>query len=573
MPSDRRSILKHVLSALEGAGDHAYVWELANDSLRWHGAHPRNLGVADPSALATGRALSERVHPEDREVKASRLEGHVVRGEPLDCEYRLVADDGQVIWVQDRGSAEFDPDGRLKRVSGVLRRVTDRKVAEQRLEQLANYDELTGHFNRSRLKQALDQVLAASLRSGMPGAYLAVDIDRLSAINDAFGYEVADQIIVEIARRLDRYVRHSDLIGRVGGNRFGILLTNSLDGGVAIAAEKIIALVGQVPIATRVGPVYATVSIGSASFPEQAKTAYEVMTRAETALAEAKRAGRDCFIPYRQVETQRRQHRIDMALGERVHTALKSNRLVFAYQPVVDADTGGVEYHECLLRMLAEDGSIVPASAFVPVIEQLGFIRLIDRYVVELAVREVERNPGVTLGFNISGFTAADRAWLRLAVSLLKDKPEVARRIIIEITETAALHDVEESARFVRALKELGCRVALDDFGAGFTSLGHLQVLPVDIVKIDGAFVRRLTDSYDNQVFLRHLVGLANGFGLSTVAECVENATEAAILRREGVRLLQGYHFGRPSVEKPWLQHVASHGIASDIKVAGAAAS
>src|SRR5215469_15006163 len=108
MSSDRRSILKHVLSALEGAGDHAYIWELASDSLRWHGAHPCNLGVADPSALATGRALSERVHPEDRDVKASRLEGHVVRGEPLDCEYRLVADDGQVIWVQDRGSAEFD---------------------------------------------------------------------------------------------------------------------------------------------------------------------------------------------------------------------------------------------------------------------------------------------------------------------------------------------------------------------------------------------------------------------------------------------------------------------------------
>lgn len=573
MSSDRRSVLRHVLAALEGAGDHAYVWDLASDSLRWHGAPPRDLGVTDPGTLATGRALAARVHPEDRDARESRLEGHVVRGEPLECEYRLVAEDGQVIWVQDRGSAEFDTNGRLRRVVGVMRRITDRKVAEQRLEQLANYDELTGHFNRGRLKQAMDQVLAVSLRSGLPGAYLAVDIDRLSAINDAFGYEVADQIIVEIARRLDRYVRQSDLIGRVGGNRFGIVLSHSLEGGVTAAAEKIIALVGQVPVATRVGPVYATVSIGGASFPDQAKTAYEVMTRAETALAEAKRAGRDCFIPYRLVEGHRRQHRIDMALGEKVHNALKSNRLVFAYQPVVDGGGSSVEYHECLLRMMDEDGSIVPASAFVPVIEQLGFIRLIDRYVLELAVREVERNPGVTLGFNISAFTAADRAWLRLITSLLKDKPEVARRLIVEITETAALHDVEESARFVRALKELGCRIALDDFGAGFTSLGHLQVLPVDIVKIDGAFVRRLTDSYDNQVFLRHLVGLATGFGLVTVAECVENATEAAILRREGVRFLQGYYFGRPSVEKPWLQRAAARDFASEIKVAGAAAS
>jgi diguanylate cyclase (GGDEF)-like protein len=573
MPSDRRSTLRHVLAALEGAGDHAYIWNLASDALHWHGAAPTDLGVSDPTALASGRALAERIHPEDREARTRRLDGHVVRGESLECEYRLVGDNGEVIWVQDRGTAEFDLQGRLKRLVGVVRRITDRKVAEQRLEQLANYDELTGHFNRGRLKQALDQVLAASLRTGLTGAYLAVDIDRLSAINDAFGYEVADQVIVEVAQRLDRYVRHSDVIGRVGGNRFGIVLTNSADDGVTIAAEKIIALIGQTPISTRVGPIYATVSVGGATFPDQAKTAYEVMTRAETALAEAKRAGRDCFIPYRVVEGQRRQHRIDMALGERVHNALRSNRLVFAYQPVIDVDGGGVECYECLLRMRTEDGSIVPASAFVPVIEQLGFIRLVDRYVLELAVREVESNPGVTLGFNISAFTASDRAWLRLVVSLLKDKPEVARRLIIEITETAALHDVEESAKFVRALKELGCRVALDDFGAGFTSLGHLQVLPVDIVKIDGAFVRRLTESYDNQVFLRHLVGLATGFNLVTVAECVENATEAAILSREGVHFLQGYYFGRPSVDKPWLQLMASREIGGEIKIASAAAS
>ena len=122
MSSDRRSILRHVLAALEGAGDHAYVWELASDTLRWHGAHPRDLGAADPVALASGRALVERIHPEDRAVRDRRLEGHVARGEALDYEYRLIADNGEVIWVQDRGNAEFDPKGRLKRVVGVMRR-------------------------------------------------------------------------------------------------------------------------------------------------------------------------------------------------------------------------------------------------------------------------------------------------------------------------------------------------------------------------------------------------------------------------------------------------------------------
>jgi EAL domain-containing protein (putative c-di-GMP-specific phosphodiesterase class I) len=279
---------------------------------------------------------------------------------------------------------------------------------------------------------------------------------------------------------------------------------------------------------------------------------FDVMTRAETALAEAKRAGRDCFVAYRAAKAQQRQQRAEIALGERVQRALREDRLVFAYQPVVNSESGAVAYHECLLRMIAEDGSIVSAAAFVPVIEQLGFIRLLDRYVLERAVSEASQHPECALAFNISGLTATDHAWLRFLVSLLRDRPEVARQLVVEITETAALHDIQESARFVGTLRELGCRVALDDFGAGFTSFRYMQALDVDIVKIDGSFVRNLAESHDNQVFVRHLVGLADAFGLITVAECVESARDAAILRQEGVRFLQGYYFGRPTLEQPW---------------------
>jgi EAL domain-containing protein (putative c-di-GMP-specific phosphodiesterase class I) len=360
-------------------------------------------------------------------------------------------------------------------------------------------------------------------------------------------------VLIEVGQRLDRCMRVSDVIGRVGGDRFGVVLANCAEAHVAAAAEKILTAVSQVPIETVSGPVYATVSIGGAAFPEQAKVAYDVMTRAETALGEAKRAGRDCFAPYRMSEEQQRRHRAGMALGERVQRALRDGRLVFAYQPVVSSEAAAVDYYECLLRMVAEDGSIVAAGEFVSAIEQLGFVRLIDRYVLERAVEEVKAHPGIRLGFNISGLTATDRSWLRAVTSILRDKREIASRVVVEITETAALHDIEESARFVGALRELGCRVALDDFGAGFTSLRHLQALAVDMVKIDGSFVHNLAQNNENQVFLRHLVGLANGFGLATVAECVETAQEAAILRREGVGFLQGYYYGRPSIDKPWL--------------------
>ncbi|HZB91751.1 MAG TPA: GGDEF and EAL domain-containing protein [Stellaceae bacterium] len=558
MPPDDKDVPHRLEAALTAAGDVAYDWDLTTDAILWHGSVAAMLGVADANAIATGRALAGRLNPDDLLLRQQRLNAHWTRHATYDCEFRVRAENGGFAWVHDRGSARFDASGRPIRMHGVWRLITGRKAQELRLEHAANYDDLTGHFNKKRLREALDHIVSSSLRSGSAGAYLAIGIDKLTQLNDALGYEAADAVIVAVGQRLDRCLRVSDVIGRVGGDRFGIVLANCAEEHVTVAAEKILAAVSHVPVMTAGGPVYVTVSIGSATFPEQAKTSYEVMTRAETALAEAKRAGRNCCVPYRLSEEQRRQHRLGLALGERVQRALRENRLVFAYQPVVDADSGAVDYYECLLRMQAEDGSIVSAAEFVPIIEQLGFIRVIDRYVLERAVAEVAAHPGIRLGFNISGLTATDYSWLRSVNTLLKSESELASRLVIEITETAALHDIEESARFVGSLRDLGCRIALDDFGAGFTSLRHLQALAVDTVKIDGSFVRNLGQNYDNQVFLRHLVGLANGLGLSTVAECVETQHEAAILRREGVGFLQGYYFGRPAIEPPWLRHDAA---------------
>jgi diguanylate cyclase (GGDEF)-like protein len=557
MVQDENAALARVLAALAAAGDAAYIWDLASDTVEWHGS-PRMLGLTEEAAVATGKGFAERINADDQLVRQQRLQMHYARGTAFDAEYRVRLADGSFAWLHERGTAEFDETGRARRMLGVLRVVTQRKGQEQRLEHLANYDELTGHFNKKRLRESLDQLLAHSLRSGLPGAYLAIGIDKLASTNDVFGYEAADQVIIEVGQRLDRCLRVSDVIGRVGGDRFGIILAHCAEHNIATVAEKILGMVSQMPIDTLAGPVYTTVSLGTANYPDQAKTSYEVMTRAETALAEAKRAGRDCFVPYRLSDAQRQRHRVGMALGERVQRALRDGRLQFAYQPVVDTTTGAIDYHECLLRMIDEDGRVIAAGEFVAAIEQLGFIRLIDRYVLECAVEEVAAHPDICLGFNISGLTATDRAWLRGACALLQGRREVANRLVVEITETAALHDIEESAGFVATLRELGCRIALDDFGAGFTSLRHLQALAVDTVKIDGSFVRNLGQNPDNQVFLRHLVGLAKGLNLLTVAECVETPEEAVLLRREGVNFLQGYYYGIPTLEKPWITPIVT---------------
>ena len=241
------------------------------------------------------------------------------------------------------------------------------------------------------------------------------------------------------------------------------------------------------------------------------------------------------------------------AICTTVQAALRQNRLLLAFQPVVCAATGQTDYFECLLRMRDVGGSIIAGSEFITPIEQLGLIGFIDNYVLKLTVRELARHPEVRLGLNISGLTACVGPWLQLLVSLLGHRPDVARRLVVEITETAALSDLEESARFVDTLRRAGCRVALDDFGVGHASLRHLETLPVDTVKIDGSFVRDLAENHDRRFVLRDLLGSIGGFGCTTVAEGVENAADEAAARAEGFSHLQGYHLGPPTIERAWL--------------------
>ncbi|TMJ66866.1 MAG: EAL domain-containing protein [Alphaproteobacteria bacterium] len=213
-----------------------------------------------------------------------------------------------------------------------------------------------------------------------------------------------------------------------------------------------------------------------------------------------------------------RQRRNSAIVGT-VRAALRQNRLLFAYQPVVSAATGIVDYFECLLRIRDEGGNILPGAEFITAVEHFGLIGLIDRFVLERAVQELGTYPQVRLGFNVSGLTACDRPWLRALSSRVRNRPDLAGRMIVEITETAALDDIEETARFV----------------------------------IDGSFIRNLADNPENRVFLRHLLGLTKGFGLNTIAECVESAADAALLRAEGIGYLQGYHIGAPTTQRPWL--------------------
>jgi diguanylate cyclase (GGDEF)-like protein len=549
---DIQAELRRLRAALTASGDMPYDWNLVSDNLTWF-SDGGVAGFQDHSQETNGEEFNTRVHPEDLGRRLEAIAALEKGTADFECEFRLQSGDGEYKWYHDRGIAEFDELGRPTRIFGTMRQVSRRMEEHARIEFCANYDELTGHFNRTRLRESLDQALYYSTRYGVTGAFLVVGIDNINMVNQAFGYDVADAVIVAVGHRLDRCLRACDIIGRIGGDRFGVVLSNCPAEDLHVAAEKILEVSRNTEVETQAGPIHVTVSIGAAVFPDSAQSSSDAITKADIALQSAKRSGRNTWSVYRYTEAQREGHRRNMVIAEQVKQALRDHRLILSYQPIVRSDTLEPEFHECLLRMRQPDGEIVVAGQFMPVVEELGLVRLIDRRVLDLSIDVLHTYPDARLAVNVSALTAGDRSWLRHVVNVLRHERALAERLTIEITETAGLEDVEACAKFVSVLQELGCRVALDDFGAGYTSFRHLKTLAVDMVKIDGAFVRDLKENPANLIFIRSLLDLARNFDLVTVAECVEDADLADMLRSEGVNFLQGWAFGKPEIEPPWI--------------------
>ncbi len=530
-----------------------FDWNLADDRLSWSGPTGDVLGMGDPSVLCSGEEFLRRVHPEDLAVRMHAVSLNLDHGTVVNCDYRLRGDDGQFRWINERSAARKGADGRATKLAGVIRNVTGLKESEQQLRFLADHDALTGQFNRLRLRDVLQRVLEDSVLDGAGGGgFLLVGIDKLDMFADFYGEEITDTVVLDLSRRVEQCLRAGDIVGRVGFDRFAVVLPRYSEGQVIQVAGRILAAVRGTPVATTQGGLHVTASAGATFFPSLATTAQDAVSQADAALRNAQRLGSDCFSEFADVRAPSISSFDSFMIAEQVHRAIRDNRILLAYQPVVDARTGAVAFYECLARMASEDGNLVPAAAFVPIVEEMGLMRLIDRRVLEIGINSLLQNSDLRLAINVSGLTVIDPTWLRTLCDRLLKRRDVAERLTLEITETVALDDIAESAAFVRTLGELGCRVALDDFGAGFTSFRHLRALNVDMVKIDGSFVQNMAENPDNQIFLRALLDLANGINVATVAECVETEEEAQILRDQGVDYLQGFYLGRPSIEQSW---------------------
>lgn len=539
-----------ILSSIE---ETAYAWDLVTGRVEWESNAADILGVTDMAKVSTGadyHALIAPEHLNDRlEVFSRGVATDRVRGVAYRVQYRINPGgprSSKTIRVEDHGRWWPGPDGHPMHARGVIRIVHDQYLEQQRLLVRNDFDELTGQLNRIRLTEALSTVLTRLEREPQSCGFLMVSVNNLAIINDTFGISIGDETIAEVTRRIRAKLRGGDIIGRYSSNKFGIIMLNCGPGALRIAAERFLKVVRDTTIKTSAGQISATISIGGVVIPDQANAIQDAVNFALRALDAARSRRIDCFVLYEQIasgETARVRNR---TIADNVISALDDNRMRLVLQPMVSAKTGKAEIYECLLRMEKPDGQLVSAGEFVPVAEQLGLSRLIDRRTLELTIALLKKHPDLVLSLNVSGLTCSDKEWIAALARLTSGRKDILSRLVVEITETVAIEDLDQTINFVDTLKEFGCRVAIDDFGAGYTSFKNLKLLNVDMVKIDGVFVKNLANDSSDQIFIKTMIDLARTFGMETVAEWVSDEQSVKYLTELGITYMQGYYYGMP---------------------------
>jgi diguanylate cyclase (GGDEF)-like protein len=548
--------LPRVSTILASLGQAAFVWDLATDAIVWSDQAASAFPDIPAPVRASGAEFAKLIEPL-RSIRSDAL-GHSVPvrggdGVPYRIEYGVrTSTSAPVLWIEECGCWFPGADGKPARVQGIVRLNNERHARDEQLMRLSRHDPLTGELNRTHLVASLAESIEEVARFRSSFAFMLIGIDHLARINDAFGFDVADAVISDIARRIRVRLRNGDVLGRFSGNKFGLVLKNCTVDDINVAAERFLAAIRDDVVPTKSGPVSVTASIGAVSVPRYARNADEAINRAQETLDMAKRRRSGSFSLWRPNVEREAQRRVNIRVTDEIVTALNERRIAMAFEPVVEARSRDTAFYECLIRMEQDDGRVLLAPDIVPVAERLGLIRLVDHRVLELVVAELTESPDVQLSLNISPETTMDPDWWASIEMLMRAHPDVARRLIVEITETVAIQDIDGLRGFVTRLKNFGSRIAIDDFGAGYTSFRNLRKLGVDIVKIDGAFVQNIARSADDRAFVQTLIDLARRLEIKTVAEWVQDDESATMLRDWGCDYIQGRLIGLASSDRPW---------------------
>ena len=489
-------------------------------------------------------------HPEDVDLDADPMRDLLSGGiQSYQVEKRYRHAWGHYFWVLVTVSLVRDDQDRSLYVISQVQDISERKELARRLEYLIDHDFLTGLFNGRRFAEEVTREVQRAMRFGSESAVLMIDLDNFKDVNDAFGHLAGDDLLKSVAAALRHRIRQTDILARVGGDEFAVLLLHTDARQAEIVADMIVKTLNQHTAVLGGRSIHTTVSVGVALL--DGIDAASVLANADRAMYEAKAAGRDRFAVYRPGQGRWERASVRLADAERIRKALEEDRLLLYCQPILDLKENQVCQYELLLRLPDERGGepLLP-GAFLYVAERSGLIQAIDCWVAGKAIALIAEHQRagrrLVLHVNLSGKSIGDSKVAAFTESALDEAGIDPTRLVFELTETAAIANIEEAKAFTQRLRARGCRFALDDFGAGFGSFLYLKALPFDYLKIDGEFIRGIAGNPMDRLVVEAIVGIAQGIGKKTIAEFVPDEDTARLLQKSGVDYAQGYHVGRP---------------------------
>ncbi len=497
------------------------------------------------------QSASTLMHPDH----FSRHLRSVLKKPELSDNFEIQMTDGRVITELDYPVR--DREGRFIGHLWIYEDVTRERQTADQLVYLAERDALTGLYNRHRFQQELARTMLETDRHQTQCAVMFFDLDEFKTINDSYGHRAGDALLIRVAGEIGALVRRDEVLARLGGDEFAILLPSVEGNQAEVLADRVLRAIGQIPFRFEGHNLRLTTSLGIAYYPGHAADADDLVARADLAMYQAKDAGKNTWRVYRADNAADSEMRSRLSWGERISNALDKNLFQLHFQGVYRTEDGTLSHLEALVRMDDErnPGQLIPPAHFIQQAERNSRILDIDRWVISEVLRRLAASPTVpAIAVNLSGRSLSEPGLPQFISNALRQSGVDPKRLIVEITETAAVSDLLDAQRMIDALRQLGCGVCLDDFGVGFASFAYLKHLHVDTIKIDGLFIRDLPNDPDNQVFVKAMVSVALGLGKSVVAEYVEDGETLALLRRFGVDLVQGYHLDRPIADHPALR-------------------
>ncbi len=501
----------------------------------------RMLGYPDRATLLATNAAALYANPEDRARWQELMDREeVVVG--FEVQWRRF--DGTLIWVRDSARVVQDASGRPAYYEGGVEDITARKRFEADVHYLANHDVLTGVYNRHRFQEELSRQIGQAQRAGQSGSLLFFDLDNFKEINDRLGHRAGDDLLRAVARAVRDRLREGELLARLGGDEFGVMVVPVEEDFALSVAERILAAVREQVTLIAGRPVRLTASCGVAIFPQHGLSVDELLAAADLSLYAAKAQGGDRAVVFSPDPAWRERFRDRAGWAKRLTDALAQEQLLAYAQPILDLRRGEVTQYELLVR-LPQRAQVVEPAAFLAIAERLGLIQQIDIWIYQQALMLISRR-NLRVHVNLSGKTIADDRAIRAIVRMLEEAQVASAKLVLEITESAAVADMARTLRCIEALRARGCQLALDDFGIGFSSLYYLRHLSVDYLKIDGSFIRHLAEDPQNQQIVQAIAALAKGLGKATIAEEVEDEATLQRVRALGVDYAQGYHIGQP---------------------------